>query len=84
MVAKASRQSADNSKFKLPRLRRSNNEKSVGYFRGAWQELRQVRWPDRSATWGMTIAVICFSLIFAAIILGLDFVFNELFRKVLF
>ena len=73
------------SKFRLPRLRRNSNktDEQVGYFEGAWRELKQVRWPDRSATWSLTVAVILFSVFFAAIILGLDFAFNELFRKVI-
>lgn len=53
------------------------------YFAGAWRELRQVRWPNRKATWGLTGAVIAFSLFFAAIILGLDFVFQYLFKEIL-
>lgn len=72
-------------KFRLPTLRRKTkrSDEQVGYFEGAWRELKQVRWPDRAATWGLTVAVVVFSLVFAAIILGLDYVFNELFRKVL-
>jgi preprotein translocase SecE subunit len=72
-------------KFRLPTLRRNKkrSDEQVGYFEGAWRELKQVRWPDRAATWGLTVAVVAFSLVFAALILGLDFVFNELFRKVL-
>lgn len=54
-----------------------------GYFKGAWVELRQVRWPDRKATWGLTLAVILFSLFFALVILGLDWVFSYLFKEVL-
>jgi preprotein translocase SecE subunit len=54
-----------------------------GYFKGAWVELRQVRWPDRKATWGLTLAVIAFSLFFALVILGLDAVFSYLFKEVL-
>lgn len=54
-----------------------------GYFKGAWVELRQVRWPDRKATWSLTIAVILFSLFFALVILGLDWVFSYLFKEVL-
>ncbi len=72
-------------KFRLPKLRRSSkrSDEQVGYFEGAWRELKQVRWPDRGSTWSLTLAVIGFSLVFAGIILGLDFLFNELFRKVL-
>lgn len=53
------------------------------YFAGAWYELRQVRWPDRKATWGLTVAVMLFSLFFAALILGLDWVFQTLFKEIL-
>jgi preprotein translocase SecE subunit len=71
-------------KFRLPKLRRTKkSDEQVGYFEGAWRELKQVRWPDRAATWGLTVAVVLFSLFFAAVILGLDFIFNELFRKVI-
>lgn len=54
-----------------------------GYFKGAWQELRQVRWTDRPATWGLTLAVILFSFFFAALILGLDSAFSYLFKEIL-
>lgn len=54
-----------------------------GYFVGAWQELKQVRWPNRSATWSLTLAVILFSAFFAAIILGLDSAFSYLFKEIL-
>ena len=53
------------------------------YVKGAWQELRQVHWPNRKATWGLTGAVIVFSVFFAAMILGLDFVFQYLFKEIL-
>lgn len=53
------------------------------YFRGAWQELKQVRWPTRSATWSMTLAVLIFSGIFVAIILLLDLGFNRMFELLL-
>lgn len=54
-----------------------------GYFKGAWVELRQVRWPDRRASWSLTLAVIIFSLFFALVIVGLDYVFSYLFKEVL-
>lgn len=54
-----------------------------GYFKGAWVELRQVRWPNRRATWSLTFAVIVFSLFFALLIVGLDAVFSYLFKEVL-
>ena len=57
--------------------------KKIGYFRGAWQELRQVRWPSRKNTWKMTISVIVYVLIFAGIIMILDLIFQALSKLVL-
>ena len=54
-----------------------------GYFKGAWTELRQVRWPTRRATWGLTLAVILFSAFFAIVILLLDILFKYLFEIIL-
>lgn len=53
------------------------------YIKGAWVELRQVRWPNRRATWSLTFAVIVFSLFFAGVIVALDFAFNYLFKEIL-
>ena len=53
------------------------------YFKGAWTELRLVRWPDRKATWGMTGALILFTLFFVVVILLLDYGFSELFKLIL-
>ncbi len=54
-----------------------------GYFTGSWRELRQVNWPTRRATWGMTLAVILFTLVLAIIILLLDIGFERLFKRVI-
>ncbi len=54
-----------------------------GYFIGAWQELRQVRWPDRKATWGLTLAVLIFSLALGVIIFLLDLGFTYLFKEII-
>ena len=54
-----------------------------GYFKGAWIELRQVRWPNRRATWALTLAVIVFSLFFLGFILLLDLLFKSLFELVI-
>ena len=53
------------------------------YFKGAWQELRQVRWPDRRTTWGMTGALLAFTAFFVVIILVLDALFAQLFNLLL-
>lgn len=72
-------------KSKAPRRASSKatSTDSMGYFRGAWHELKQVRWPTRSATWGMTIAVLLFTVLFAVIILLLDAGFNWTFNQIL-
>lgn len=55
----------------------------IGYFVGAWKELRQVRWPNRRATWSLTLAVLAFSGFFVAFILILDAIFKYLFELLL-
>jgi preprotein translocase subunit SecE len=54
-----------------------------GYFKGAWIELRQVRWPNRRATWGLTLAVILFSLFFVVLIVLLDTFFQYVFELII-
>lgn len=55
------------------------------YLRDSWRELRQVRWPNRKATWKMTLAVLIYCAIFIVFILILDtfftFIFNLLLGK---
>lgn len=53
------------------------------YFGGAWYELKQVRWPNRRATWGMTMAVLGFTAVFVVLILLLDALFKYLFQLIL-
>jgi preprotein translocase SecE subunit len=54
-----------------------------GYFVGSYRELRQVKWPSRRATWGLTFAVILFTAVFVVMILSLDYGFEQLFKKVI-
>ena len=54
-----------------------------GYFKGAWSELRQVRWPNRRTTWGLTIAVILFTVFFVVLIVLLDYAFQWVFDQIL-
>lgn len=54
-----------------------------GYFKGAWQELRQVRWPNRRTTWGLTLAVILFTIFFVVLIVVLDYAFQWTFDQIL-
>lgn len=53
------------------------------YFKGAWVELRQVRWPTRRATWGLTGAVLLYSAFFVVVVLLLDALFKYLFELIL-
>lgn len=55
----------------------------VGYFAGAWYELRQVRWPNRKATWSLTVAVLLYSAFFVLLILALDALFQKMFDLIL-
>lgn len=61
-----------------------NPFKALGrYFKGAWYELKQVRWPTRSATWSLTLAVLAYTVFFVVIILLLDALFKYLFELML-
>ncbi|MFZ2545009.1 MAG: preprotein translocase subunit SecE [Candidatus Saccharimonadales bacterium] len=54
-----------------------------GYFKGAWVELRLVRWPNRRATWSLTGAVLIYSAFFVVLVLLLDAAFKYLFELAL-
>ena len=74
---------------KTPAVKTEKNEKKnifvrIGdYFKGAWFELRQVRWPNRRATWALTVAVILFSLFFMVLIVLLDVFFKWIFELII-
>lgn len=53
------------------------------YFSGAWFELKQVRWPTRGATWGLTLAVLIYTAFFTVLVLALDIAFQYLFDVML-
>lgn len=53
------------------------------YVKGAWEELKQVRWPNRRTTWSLTFAVLVFTAFFVALIILLDFGFQKLFEMIL-
>jgi preprotein translocase SecE subunit len=55
----------------------------IGYIKGSWQEIRQVRWPNRKTTWKMTLSVIIYVVIFGAVIMLLDMLFTFLFNLIL-
>lgn len=79
---------ADVKPVKAKRAKRKGRGKNVfkaigGYFKGAWVELRQVRWPNRRATWSLTGAVLVYSAFFVALVLLLDAGFKYLFELIL-
>ena len=53
------------------------------YLRDSWREIRQVRWPNRKATWKMVLAVFIYTALFVLIISLLDLFFTWLFNLIL-
>lgn len=92
-VAKAAKP-AKTVKAKATKTTRATSERRVpailkpfvalgGYFKGAWLELREVRWPTRKATWSLTLAVLAFTAFFMVLILLLDAGYKVLFETIL-
>lgn len=88
--AKTARPSGAKTKT-ASKTNKSKNSKSrhnplnavAGYFRGAWQEIKQVRWPDRRSTWGMVGALIVFTAALFLVIILLDYGFAWLFKLIM-
>lgn len=86
--ARASKKPASKKKAKAPvdderrERRRARNPLSamLGYFKGSWYELRQVRWPDRRSTWSMTGALLAFTAFFVVFVILIDMAFKYLFK----
>ena len=53
------------------------------YLRDSWKEIRQVRWPNRKATWKMVLAVLVYTALFMVLISLLDLFFTWLFNLIL-
>ncbi|MBI4101236.1 preprotein translocase subunit SecE [Candidatus Microgenomates bacterium] len=53
----------------------------LSYFKGSWQELAKVSWPNREQTLRLTLAVLIFSTVLAVIIGLLDFGLTELVKR---
>ena len=53
------------------------------YMRDSWREIRQVRWPNRKATWKMVLAVMVYTILFVALISLLDLFFTWLFSLII-
>ena len=53
------------------------------YLKNSWNELRQVRWPNRKATWKMVLAIFIYTLLFVGFLVILDIIFDFVFSKIL-
>ena len=53
------------------------------YMRDSWREIRQVRWPNRKATWKMVLAVAIYTALFVILISLLDMFFTWLFSLII-
>ena len=82
IAAKKAEKAADKDAKKSLK-KADGKEKKVGYFRGAFRELRQVRWPTRKETWKMTLSVIIYVVILAAAIMLLDALLSLIFNQLL-
>ncbi len=53
------------------------------YIKGSWAEIRQVRWPNRKATWKLVGAIVIYSAFFIILVALLDALFNFIFSKII-
>lgn len=53
------------------------------YFRDSWRELKQVQWPNRAATWKLTLAIVVFCIVIGIFITLCDFVSQWLIEEVI-
>lgn len=77
------REAAAKTERRERRNKRNPLHPITDYLKGSWYELTQVRWPDRRSTWGMTGALLLFTLFFVVVILMFDYVFAQLFKLIL-
>jgi preprotein translocase SecE subunit len=53
------------------------------YVHNSWLEIRQVRWPNRKATWKLVGAIFIYSAFFIILVTILDALFNFIFSKII-
>ena len=80
---KSARKTERTNKKALKNNNKVVKKKEGNYFKNAWLELRQVRWPSRKATWKMVAAIFVYTGLFIAIIMLLDALFTWLFGLIL-
>ena len=54
-----------------------------GFLSRAWQELRQVTWPNNRDTWRLMFAVLVFATALGLFIAALDFVLEKILREII-
>jgi preprotein translocase SecE subunit len=55
----------------------------IDALRNSWQELRLVTWPNWRQSSRLTLAVLAFAVVFGAVIAGVDFAVEKVFRNIL-
>lgn len=53
------------------------------YIHNSWLEIRQVRWPNRKATWKLVGAIFVYSAFFIILTMLLDAFFNFIFSQII-
>ncbi|MBP5512089.1 preprotein translocase subunit SecE [Candidatus Saccharibacteria bacterium] len=53
------------------------------YVHDSWLEIRQVRWPNRKATWKLVGAIFIYSAFFIVLTMLLDALFNFIFSQII-
>lgn len=53
------------------------------YFRESWKELRLVHWPSWRESRRLTLAVLIFAVLFGALVAGVDYGLDKVFRNIL-
>lgn len=51
------------------------------FFKGAFSEIRKVKWPTRKEAAKLTLAVVVFAIVFAIFTTVIDFGINKLFEQ---
>lgn len=55
----------------------------LNYFKGAWDEVREVTWPSRKETRQLTQAVFAFAIVFGLIVTIVDYGLDKIFKNIL-
>jgi len=53
------------------------------YIKGSWEEIRQVSWPNRKATWKLVGAIFIYAAFFIILVMILDALFNFIFSNII-